>query len=143
MSRASILKTLISNHKGDAAMVGFGLWSGADTYQSAREAGDGKISAGLQAAGEFALPYVLGGWGYAAYSLATEAPELAVDAMQWYDQKSRTLGREARGRAFQNADFNDTDITYSMRQAGMSIAARSRYNTQLGMMGKEAKYMKK
>ena len=44
---------------------------------------------------------------------------------------------------FAHAQFNDTEQAYTMRQAGMAIAKRSRYNINQAMLGNEAKYMMK
>jgi hypothetical protein len=138
----SIAKALWQN-KGNVAMGGIGVYSASDTYQTARESGSGVASAGLQGAADFALPFMMGGWGYAAYEAATELPSLAVEGYQAADNYRRRLGREGMNHAFQNSTFNDTQQVHTMRQAGMAIAQRSRYNIQQAQLGNEAKYMMK
>ena len=39
--------------------------------------------------------------------------------------------------------FNDTEQVHTMREAGMNMLQRSKYNTQMALMGNEAKYMYK
>jgi hypothetical protein len=71
------------------------------------------------------------------------APQAAAKAARFYGQWNRHLSQMAKQQAFQNASFSDTEQAYTMRQAGMAIAQRSRYNTQQAMLGNEAKYMLK
>ena len=77
-----------------------------------------------------------------ALEAVSAIPGAAVDFAQWQASYRRQLGREQRQAAFQNAAFQDTQSTYTMRQAGMAIAERSRYNTQQAMLGREASYIK-
>ena len=114
-----------------------------DTYQEAREAGDSKFIAAGQAVGEFAMASFMGLTPYLAFEAVTSAPTLAVDAAHEVGMRGRKMQVENTNRAFQNSSFSDTEQIYTMRQAGMAIAQKSRYNTQQAMLGNEAKYMMK
>ena len=124
---------------GTVFNAGLGEYFGADSYQEAR---DSKFIAMGQAAGEFALGIMMG-WGYIGFQAVTSAPSLAFDIMHEADMKGRQMQVANSGRAFQTATFSDSEQAYTMRQAGMAVAQRSRYNTQQAMLGNEAKYMMK
>lgn len=123
--------------------TGLGVYSAVDSYQSAREGGSGVVSSLAVAGMDFALPYVLGGGGYMAYMAATELPSLAMEGYAALDSRRRQLARDMSGAAFASAHFNDSQMAYTMRQAGMNIAERSKYNINQAMLGNEAKYMKR
>ena len=135
-----LAQTILSN-KSKSLNAGFTLWSGIDTYQTEREKGSNIMSSLASAGFDMALTNVLGIGGYLAYTAAKELPSLAFNGYQAYNQYSRQLGLAQRNQAFQNMQYNDTEQVYTMRQAGMEIAKRSRYNTQQAMLGNEAKYM--
>lgn len=123
--------------------TGLGLAFGFMDYSDAKKQGDSTPTALAKATLSGVLPMVMSTTGYIAYEAITSAPEIAVDAVNMYDQYSRSLKREARGMAFANAVFNDTEQVHTMRQASQAIAERSRYNTQHARLGGEAKYMYK
>ena len=119
----------------NAGMTGaFGIMD----YDDARKEGDSVPWAAAKAVGNAALFNMLGFWGYIAYETATSAPGMAYDFAKWQSRYRRQLGAEMKQQAFQQAQFQDTQQTYTMRQAGMAIASRSRYNTQQAMLGNEA-----
>ena len=119
----------------------FGIWQGVDEYQSARENGDGFISS----VGQGAFEGVLGmyPWLWAGYHGLKDGPRAIVEGVAAADTWRRNLARSNSNQAFVNAQFEDTQQVHTMRQAGMAIAQRSRYNTQVAMMGNEAQYMMK
>lgn len=128
---------------GVGAMVngGMGVYFGYDGYNSAREQGNGVVSSLASAVGEAALPMLMGGWAYAGYLAATELPGAAVSAVESYNQYGRSLAKQNRQTPFMNAKFNETQQTFTMRQAGMALAQKSKYNLQQTMLGNEAQYM--
>lgn len=136
----NLAKTILSN-KMTSLNVAFSGISALDTYQTEREEGAGFAKATASAVFDAALVSTVGFVPYLAYFMAKEIPGLAVDAYQAYGQYSRQLGAMQKQQAFQNAKFNDTEQAYTMRQAGMAIAQRSKYNIQQAMLGNEAKYM--
>ena len=127
---------------GGFVNAGLATWQAMDTYSESRKEGNGKFSSALKGIGEAAV-----WWAAPTQMMALEAisaiPSAAVGFAQWQASYRRQLGREQRQAAFQSAAFQDTQATYTMRQAGMAIAERSRYNTQQAMLGREASYMKK
>lgn len=126
-------------NKFNAAIGGY---VGVSTYKDDREAGAGTMSSLAHAGLEAALP-LINLPAYFAYTAATVLPEATYKGYTAADQYKRKLAAEASNYAFVNARFNDTDQTYTMRQRGMEIARRGRYNTQQAMLGNEAKYMMK
>lgn len=134
----SVAQALWKN-KFNAGIAGF---VGVSTYKDDREAGAGFMSSVAHAGIEAALP-LINLPAYFAYTAATVLPEATYKGYTAADQYKRKLAAEASNAAFVNARFNDTDQTYTMRQRGMEIARRGRYNTQQAMLGNEAKYMMK
>lgn len=137
------LGDVVKHKKMQAFNIGLSAWAGIDSYQTAREEGGSKMGAAAGAVVDAALPYVLGAPLYAAYFAATELPELAVTASDAMGTYQRNMAKASSNRAFVNAHFDDTQQAFTMRQAGMAIAERSKYNMQQAMMGNEARYMRK
>ena len=119
----------------------FGVLQGVNEYQNARENGDGFISS----VGQGAFEGVLGmyPWLWAGYHGLKDGPRTIVEGVAAADTWRRNLARSNSNQAFVNAQFEDTQQVHTMRQAGMAIAQRSRYNMQIAMMGNEAQYMMK
>lgn len=122
--------------------AGFGAWAGISTYQEDRESGVGTVGSIAHAGLEAALPFVSMP-AFIGYEIATGAPKSALEAYDAANQWRRQMGRDYANHAFAAAKFNDTDQTFTMRERGMALAQRSRYNTQQAMLGNEAKYMMK
>lgn len=134
--RASMLK-----NKGAIFNGGLGAYFAVDGYETARQEGSGVTGAAVHALTEAALPMMMGGWAYAGYLAATELPGLAVGAVEGYARYSRSLARQSKQTPFINAMFNETQQTYTMRQAGMALAQKSKYNLQQTLLGNEAQYL--
>lgn len=128
---------------GSALNAGASVYFGVDAYQTAREEGHGVAVSAAKAAGEFALPMVMGTPLYLAFDVLPELPGAALQAYNAIGQRKRELGKQNMGGAFSNSQFNDTQQAFTMRQAGQAIAERSRYNIKQAQMGNEAKYMMK
>lgn len=132
----SIIKGLWK-HKGEAAMIGFGVWSGMDSYEEARRNGDGIFSSALQGAAYGIVSST--GWGALALS-AYELSSLGYDMYQ--SQRSMLRQQSAQGQVpFANASFRDQPQFATMRQAGMALAKKSEYNLQQAQLGNEARFM--
>lgn len=141
---ARLLKASLSKLKNSKSINvgnGIGAYFAYDTYNSSRQEGNGVMSSAVSGLSELALPALLGGWGYAAYVAATELPAVAVSAVESYGQYGRNLARQKTQTPFMNASFNETQQTFTMRQAGMQLAQRSKYNLQQAMLGDEARHM--
>ena len=138
----ALAKTILTN-KMTTANVAIGAISAADTYQASREDGQSVPGAILSAAFDASLATVSMPL-YLAYQGITSIAPSAIEGYLDYERASkRDLNARYRQKAFSNVQFNDTEQAYTMRQAGMAIAQRSRYNTQQAMLGNEAKYMMK
>ena len=141
--RTEITNTVKSLGIGDLANFGFTGYMALDTYTTERREGNSFMGAVGQTIMDTALATTLGILPYMGLQLATSLPSMAVDAYKFQRNFRRRLGAEQRQRAFQNAQFQDTQQTFTMRQAAMAISQRSRYNTQQAMLGNEAQYMLK
>lgn len=141
-SMASAIGSSITMQGMNLAVTGY---FGLESFIDARRQGSGFFGSAAAAVEGMALPMVMPGGipGYLAFEAATSLPGLAVDAYKAQRDYRRILGQEQRHKAFQTAAFQDTQMTYTMRQAAMAIAQRSRYNTQAAMLGHEAQYMLK
>lgn len=133
-------KHLLSN-KMSSLNHGFALYSAWDAYDTSREEGNGVGVSLMKGAFEGTMSEILKPGASIMFGLLTEVPAMAINGIDTYNQYARQLGAVQRSQAFQTAQFNDTEQAYTMRQAGMAIAERSRYNTQQAMLGNEAKYM--
>ena len=131
------------NHKMATVNTGFGIWAGSDAYQEAKQEGAGTVGAVASGIAEGALPMILSAPGYIVYEALANGGEYAMKGSTALSAYQRNMARSMDNRAFINAHFDDTQQTFTMRQAGMAIAERSRYNTQQAMMGNEARYMRK
>ena len=141
----SISKFIGEKSKMDLANYGLSAYFGFDSFVESKREGMSTPGALGQAVVDTALPLLMPGGipGYIAFEAVTSAPSLAIDAYRWQAEYSRRLGDQQRQRAFQHMSFQDNQQTYTMRQAAMAVAQRSRYNTQIAMMGNEAQYMLK
>lgn len=111
------------------------------TFNYSREKGDSVLVAGAKTGIDFAMGEMLGGWGQLAYGAATVVPKAVVKGGQQLERMSRDMQRQSIPTVFGNASFNDTQGTYTMRQAGMKLAQASKYNLQQTLMGNEAQYL--
>lgn len=139
----SIAKNILRNHKMTALNTVVGGAFAAGTYDDARQSGDGVGSSLLQAGGDFAGTMLMGGGLYMGLQMVAGGGKAAIEGYNALDQKRRQVGRDMRQEAFSSAQFNDTEQTYTMRQAGMAIAKRARGNADLVQLGNEASFMAK
>lgn len=138
----SLLASKIKNvGLGTVTNVGLGAYFGLDTYQEKRREGAGKISAMASGVLDAALPMMMTIPGYLALETLTNTPSAAYEFAKWQAGYRRQLGRDQKQQAFQTAAFQDTQQTYTMRQAGMAIAERSKYNMQQARLGREAQFL--
>ena len=126
---------------GNIANVGMAAYFGLDTYQEKRKEGAGKASAMVSGAVDAVLPMALTLPGYLAFEAVTSTPSAAYEFAKWQANYRRQLGRDQKQQAFQTAAFQDTQQTYTMRQAGMAVADRSKYNMQQARLGREAQFL--
>lgn len=131
-----------SSLMGTAFSVGLPVYFGVNEYQTARSEGNGMLVSGARAIGDFAMGEMLGIGGYLALGATSGIVKGAAGAVQGLEAMSRNMNRAAVSGPFSNARFNDTQQSYTMRQAGMQLAQASKYNLQQTLMGNEAQYMK-
>lgn len=119
-------------------------------YQTARDEGHGVLNSMARSAAEYAMfDFMYGGLGLAGgifipmgVELLKNAPSMAVSAYDSLTQQSRQMERINRDqRPFQNYTFVDSPQIYTQRQAGLALAAQSKYKLQETMLGNEARYM--
>lgn len=160
MAKFKILDRIKNSGFGTKAGIAAELYFGYDTYTDARSRGDGVIPSLGQAAVDFALPEVMGLWGYVAYQGVSVAGELAVNAYEGLSQSVRQMNKDGRNqKLFKNASFKDNERlekmrqsslqlaqeaiygNFTQRQAGMRHSKRMRHEMNQTMLGNEASYL--
>lgn len=104
--------------------------------------GESTSDAVMGAAGDIALPILVGGWAYAGIMAAEMLPTAAVNAYEASTSYGSSIARSSNS-TFSQANFMDNEQYQTMRQAGMAAIERSKYNEQLAMLGDEARFMHK
>ena len=143
MALQSIAKNIMRHHKSTAFNAAIGGVFAFGTYDEARQSGDGVMSSALQAGGDFASTMLLGGGVYLGLQALSGGTVAAMQGYNSLDQRRNQVGKDMRQAAFSSSEFNDTEQTYTMRQAGMAIARRARGNADLVQLGNEAQFMAK
>ena len=143
MASQSIIKKILRHHKMAALNVGVSGAFAFGTYDEARESGDGVASSVLQAGGDFATSMIMNPFMYIGAQVLAGGGQAAIQGYNALDQRRHQVARDMRQRAFSSAEFNDTEQTYTMRQAGMAIDRRARGNADLVQLGNEAQFMAK
>lgn len=121
--------------------VGNAVLGGVMEFNDARREGWGMGMAAGRAVGTYILEETVGIPGSFALWAARNVPNAIVSAGDNLSRMSRDMTARSYGGAFYNAQFQDSQAAYTMRQAGMQLAKASQYNLQQSMMGNEAQYM--
>ena len=108
-------------------------------YGEERESGKGVLGAATSAVVDNALPFLMGFGAYAVGAVAMNAPGAIMGGMEKVNTMARGMAQQSRNIPFNNSTFVDTEQAYTMRQAGMQLAQRSKYNVQQTMLGNEAR----
>lgn len=136
------LKSFIGKNKLNTLIGVTTLPTMFDDYEENRANGHGKTVSGISAAFNYAMPMAMNLKQFTAFSLLSNAGEIAK-GLQEANDYGRKLNASKYAHAFDGAQFNDTDQVHTMREAGMAMLQKSKYNTQMALMGNEAKYMYK
>jgi hypothetical protein len=132
---------MASKNAGSIANIGFNGYFAYDGYTTARDSGSGVVSSAISGLTDAALPMMMGMGAYLGMQAVIAAPGAAVSAIEGISQYGRGLQKQSRQTPFQNSQFAETQQTYTMRQAGMTLAQKSKYNLQQTMLGNEAQHM--
>ena len=132
---------MAKKHSGSAVNIGLNSYFAYDGYRMAREEGSGVASSVVSGAAEAAIPILIGPWAYIGMQLATGIPGAVVSGVESVSQYGRSLSKQSNQRPFQNSNFVETQGTYTMRQAGMALAQKSKYSLQQTLLGNEAQHM--
>lgn len=135
-------KTWAKHNKMNIGMTAVFMPSNLDDYEERRANGDGALVAGAATAFDVGTTMFMNLKQMTAIGLLTSSGDI-VDGLHQADTNGRQLKAQKYAKAFSNAQFNDTEQVHTMRQAGMAMLQRSKYNTQAALMGNEAKYMYK
>jgi hypothetical protein len=142
-SVSSIMNGKLLKDLGPGAWVGLGLntYFGISTYKDAKEQGMGTIGAAAKGIGEVVMSEVVGLPTYLGTLAVTTLPKIGVQTAMSVNQAARSMSSYNRNAPFVNAQFNDTQQAFTMRQAGMQLAKASKYNLQQALLGNEAQYL--
>ncbi len=116
-------------------------WAGHSAYTTAKKEGAGTTSAIARGVGEGIMVDIMGLPLYAAFHGLRWAPGAATSAAEGLGTYARGMQDTRPNMPFRNNTFVDTQTTYTMRQAGMQMAQRSRHNLQHAMLGEEARFL--
>lgn len=127
---------------GTMANVGLTGVMGISTYNESREQGNGVVASFLKAGTEAAY-YAVAPWKFAiGVDVVKGLGSMTVGAAESSNQYMRSYERDMRDQtAFKNYTWVDGPQVATMRQAGMHLAQRSKYQLQQALMGNEAQYM--
>jgi hypothetical protein len=143
MGISALGKTVISTLWNNKFSVLMNTHIALSTYKASRDEGSGVISSMAATGLDLSLSHMLGWKAYLALEAAKTIPALAVTGMEEYGKYERTLAKDRVARPFGNAVFEDSRNAFTMRQAGMALAQKSKYSMQQAMLGNEAQYMHK
>ena len=121
--------------------AGTSVWAGHDAYTRAMKEGSGTTSAVARGVGEVVMVDIMGLPLYAGFHAMRWAPGAATRAVEGLGTHARGMQDHRPTMPFRNNTFMDTQTTYTMRQAGMQMAQRSRHNLQHAMLGEEARFL--
>lgn len=127
---------------GAALNIGLSAYGAKSDFDQAKAEGRSDFAAGVNAVGAFALGELLG-FKYLGLMALKSAPAIAVKGSEALGKAQRKMDMQARQIPFQNAQFNDFNQAFTMRQAGMKAAEQSRYNLQQSLMGNEAAMLRR
>ena len=127
-----------------AGHVGLNGFFGISAYNESREQGNGMLTSALKAGVELGYYAVTPMKWAIGIDLLKGAGSMAVSAGESANQLMRSYERDIRDQtAFKNYTWVDGPQVATMRQAGMHLAQRSKYQLQQALMGNEAQYMHK
>ena len=132
---------MLKKNLGSTINIGLGTYFAADAYGTSRSEGNGVMSSALNGVMEGIVPMMMGPASYIGYEAITSLPGAAITAAEGLNTYGRGLSKQSNQTPFKNATFVDTQQTYTMRQAGMSLAQKSKYSLQQTMLGNEAQHM--
>lgn len=133
------LGSYIWNNKLNTAFTGF---MGISSYNDAREQGNGVFSSALKAGVELGYYAVTPMKLAIGVDILKGAGSMAVGGIESANQYMRSYERDLRDQtAFKNYTWNDSQQLATMRQAGMHLAQRSKYQLQQALIGNEAQYL--
>lgn len=127
---------------GSVANVATSLAFGFMDYSDRRDQGQGFVQSLGGAIVEGVLPEVMGLPLYFGYQALTGVGSMAVDMIESADAQMRQYNSMNKNQMpFRNYTFVDGPQIATMRQAGLALAQRSKYNLQQTLMGNEAQYL--
>lgn len=148
MSVKTIAKSILNRTSGpgefswgSAISTGVNGYFAYSTFSDARENGDSFGSSIMQGGRDLALGYVLGPGAYIALDLAKELPGAITSGAETMGQMGRSMARTNLNTPFTNAQFTDSQQAFTMRQAGMQAAQKSKYALNQAILGNEARYL--
>lgn len=126
---------------GTVANVGLTAAGGVMSYNDARAEGKGVAASAAEATfitAAFSMigikPALVLGAGYLGYQGVKAGVQTGME-------NSKIYGRAGTASPFSQGTFVDTEQSYTMRQAGMTMMQQNAMNTKKAVMGNEAMYM--
>lgn len=115
--------------------------SGVAGYNGARAEGAGVVGASVQGLSDAFLIDLIGWQAYLGGAAVMGVGKGAYAAGKHGYNKSKEYNQLASSSPFSANTFVDTEQTYTMRQAGLSMIQNSAMNTKKATLGNEAMFM--
>ena len=123
------------------ANIGATALGGVMTYNDARMEGKGVVRSATESAFVTAAFNMMGWWGTGLYLGGQVLYEGTKMGVQTGIQNSRNYAKAGTGSPFSQQTFMDSEQSYTMRQAGMTMIQQNAMNTKKAVMGNEAMHM--
>lgn len=134
-------KAGFSLNAGTALFWGSNAYFTASGYAQARREGYGQATSLVKGLTDAVLIDIIGWKAYLPLMAVNALPSAATSGLETLGRHARNIASERYSVPFQGNTFVDTKQTYTMRQTGMQLAQRSRYNLQHAMLGNEAQHL--
>lgn len=126
---------------GGVANIGLTAWGGVTAYNDARMEGKGVARSATESA-FITAAYNMMGWKTAGLVIGGQVLyEGAKMGIQTGVENSRNYSKMGTASPFAQQTFMDSEQSYTMRQAGMTMIQQNAMNTKKAVMGNEAMHM--
>lgn len=119
--------------------TGFMVYDAVSTYGRYRDEGSGVVGSAAKTSIELGAEAALGGGVYMAMNLAPALTMAGIQGAMSLNRMQRSTNSQ-RNKVFGSQTFNETEQTFTMRQAGMNLINQHN-NSKRVLLGNEAAAM--
>ena len=144
MSTEQVTENILKNTMkkvgvGGAIGAGLDAYQFFSTYNEKKQEGRSGAYSFISGLSSAYLTNIIGAKTFIGLSAVQNVPKLAVGGYETLSKQARSMSM-GLNQPFATSTFVDNPQIYTMRQAGMALAERSKYNLQQTIMGNEARY---